>query len=289
MSPFRAKINLYYRKCYQCGNKTTTRYTFPMRTSSKIMGSAILVLLVISILIWSADLHADRRGLLTVSFLQAGKSGAVFIIAPSGRTVLIDGGSDASILRSLGAQLPWYERSIDVVIAAHPDAAHATGLIDVLQRYQVSNVFTSSAQGSGPVWATFEHSLTDAEKKGTRIATIDRGQVIDLGSTGSPRAAHAYIEILFPDRDLSSAPASVGCIEMQLVYGATSFMLSCGNAAVENYLVRLDGSKLRSDVLSVDSGKSASSSPLFSGFVGAQYVAQSGMTFVSDGKAAGPI
>ncbi len=259
-----------------------------MRTSSKITGVTILVLLVVTGLIWAAALRADRQGLLTVSFLSAGKGGAVLIEAPSGREVIIDGGSDASILRSLGTRLPWYQRSLDIVIAAHPDAAHATGLIDVLQRYSVDYIFQSSAQGSGPVWATFEKTVADVRAKGTKVMTLQRGRVIDLGSTGSPQAAHAYIEILFPDRDLSAASASAGCIEMQLVYGATSFMLSCGNTAVENYLVRLDGIGLRSDVLSIDDGAGATSSALFTGFVGAQSVAQRGMTFVSDGQTVRP-
>ncbi len=245
-----------------------------MRTSAKITGGAVVILLVISILIWAAAVREDRRGLVSVSFLSAGKSGVVFIDAPSGRKVLIDGGSDTSIPRVLGKVLPWWDRSIDVVISAHPDAAHATGLIDVLQRYSVASVFTSSAPGTGPVWLTFEKTIVDAQKKGTSVATLQRGQVIDLGKG-------AYIEVLFPDRDLSGATASAGCIEMLLVYRATSFMLSCGNPAIENYLARLDGSALHADAL-YSSG--ATSSPMFAGFVGAQFVAHKGETFVSDGN-----
>ncbi|HEY4516589.1 MAG TPA: hypothetical protein VJG64_01440 [Candidatus Paceibacterota bacterium] len=256
-----------------------------MRTSSKITGGAIVILLAVAAVVWAAALREDRGGLLTISFLNAGKSDVIFIDSPSGRSVLIDGGSDAGILRELATVMPWWDRSIDVVIAGHPDAAHTTGLVDVLRRFHVSHAFHSNTRGSDPASLALARTLADVEKKGMIIGTLQRGRVVDLGpSTGSGQErAHAYIEILFPDRDLSGAPASVGCLEMRLIYGATSFMFSCGNAAIENYLVRLDADALHSDVLSINNGASATTSPLFAGFVGAQYIAQSGMTFVSDG------
>ena len=249
------------------------------------MGGGILVLLAVAAVVWAAALREDRHGQMSVSFLNAGKSDVVLINAPSGRKVLIDGGSDASVLRSLASVSPWYDRSIDVVIAAHPDAAHTTGLVDILNRFNVAYVFRASVRGSDPASLALDRALADAQKKGTLVKVAQRGEVINLGKG-------TWIEILFPDRDLSGAPTSGGCIEMRLVYGATSFMLSCGNPAVEDYLVRLDGAALHSDVLSENDGASATgstsspqaSSELFAGFVGAQYMAQSGMTLVSDGK-----
>ncbi|HWP61530.1 MAG TPA: MBL fold metallo-hydrolase [Candidatus Paceibacterota bacterium] len=244
-----------------------------MRRSSKIVGIAILILGLVSVILWVATLQMGNRK-LRVSFLDTGSGAATLIEAPGGRTVLIDGGPDAGILRSLGSALPWWQRSIDVVIAAHPDAAHVAGLIDVLQRYQVAQVFVSSAQGSGPVWTAFQKALTDAQREGTTVHVASRGNVINLGDGAS-------IEVLFPDRDLSQAGSASGCIEMRLTFGTTSFMLSCGSEGIENYVARLDGTSLRSDAL-YSSG--ATSSPLFAGFVGAQLIAQPGEAYASDGK-----
>ena len=83
-----------------------------MRRSVQVKGIAILVLLVLTLCIWYAVLREDARGLLTVSFLNVGQGDSIFIQAPSGRQVLIDGGANTGVLRELARVVPWYDRSI---------------------------------------------------------------------------------------------------------------------------------------------------------------------------------
>ena len=237
------------------------------------MATTLIFLGVVAAVVWSVVIREDR-GLLTISFLPAGKTSIVVIEAPSGRTVLIDGGSGAHVLRAVGSVFPWYRRSVDVVVVAHPDTTYVSGLVDIFKRYHVERVVRSGASGSGPVWIAFEQSLQNIQKD-TSVLIAQRGQVIDLGGG-------AYIEILFPDRNLALASSGEACVEMQLVYKATSFMLSCGVPSVQEYLVLLDGNGLQSHVLSADNG-SGTSSPLFAGFVAASINARSGTRLVSDG------
>lgn len=245
-----------------------------MRFSSKVTGAALGVLALVAIAVWTAVYQADTRGRLSVSVLDTGKSSVVFLRAPSGTTVLIDGGADANALRVLSSALPWWQRSLDVLIVAHTDPAHVGGIPDILQRYEAPEIFVSDAAGAGPSWAAFESALADAQNRGSKVVAAKRGQIVQLGGG-------AFIELLFPDRDLSGAQTSAGCVAMQLVYGKTSFMFPCGNAAIDDYLVRLDGKQLHSDVLVAPD---ATTSPLFAGFVGASAIAQKGETFVSDGQ-----
>lgn len=77
---------------------------------------------------------------LTVSVLEAGKSNAVLIKSPGGKTILIDTGSDASILRALGSALPMWQRNIDVIILTSSAARSAGGLPEVTSRYRVSKI-----------------------------------------------------------------------------------------------------------------------------------------------------
>src|SRR5579864_833820 len=104
-----------------------------MRRSAGVKLGAIAVLTALCVVLWYVVLTV-RPGALTVSFLPVGEGDAVLIRAPSGRTVLIDGGPDAGVVRALGTALPWYARSIDVVIASSPAQAHSGGLEDVLSR-----------------------------------------------------------------------------------------------------------------------------------------------------------
>src|SRR3989338_1211788 len=241
-----------------------------MRRSVQIQGLVVLFLFLTTLGVWYAVFREDRSGVLTVSFLDVGQGDAIFIDAPSGRQVLIDGGPDRSVLRELGKILPWWDRSIDVVIATHPDADHISGLVDVLQRYRVENIFHPGVEkNTGPA----ESMLLSVASEGAQETIARRGQIIDLGSTGSPQAARAYIEILFPDRDVSRVETNTASIVARLVYGDTSFMLIGDSPqSIEGYLVTLDGSSLHSNVLKAGHhGSKTSSSELFVGFVGPEY------------------
>lgn len=234
-----------------------------MRKSVAIQGAIILFLLALAVGIWHAVLREDRHSLLTVSFLDVGQGDAIFIESPSGRQVLIDGGPDRSVLRELGVLMPWWDRSIDVVVATHPDADHISGLVDVLQRYRVQYIFHPGVEkNTGPA----ESMLLSVAKEGAEEIYARRGQVIDLGDG-------AYLEILFPDRDVSDVETNTASIVTRLVYGDTAFMLTGDSPlSIEKYLVQLDGKELRANVLKAGHhGSKTSSSEIFVGFVSPEY------------------
>lgn len=241
-----------------------------MRRSVRVKGAAILVLLVLTLCIWYAAVREDARGLLTVSFLDVGQGDSIFIRAPSGRQVLIDGGRGTGVLRELARVVPWYDRSIDVVIPTHPDADHISGLIDVLARFRADTVIHSSVEGDTKTFAAFNTAVAD---ENARDVVAMRGQIVDLGGG-------ARLEILFPDRLVPHVDTNDGCVVVRLVYGTTAFMLSCdAPQSVENYLVTLastalgtSGSSLHSNVLKAGHhGSKTSSSALFLGYVNPEY------------------
>jgi competence protein ComEC len=210
--------------------------------------------------------------------LNIGQGDAIFIQAPSGRQVLIDGGPDRSVLRELSQVMPWYDRSIDLVIGTHPDKDHIGGLVDVLERYKVAMIMQSSVLGTTPIWNTLERDIAKAKSGGAIVVTADRGQVIDLGpSTRSGQGDHVYLEVLSPDRSVPSVETNTGCVVTHLIYGKTSFMLSCDAPQnIEKYLVYMDGASLHSDVLKAGHHGSKTSSALeFVGMVHPSYAVYS--------------
>src|SRR3989344_6781229 len=96
-------------------------------------------LTLLTALVWYAVWQEEQRG-LTVAFLDVGQGDAVYIEAPNGNQLLIDGGRGRAVLRELGAVMPLYDRSIDVVLATHPDADHIGGVIPMLESYRVGAV-----------------------------------------------------------------------------------------------------------------------------------------------------
>ncbi len=234
-----------------------------MQASSRILAMVLVLLLLVLGSIAYAVAAEDRRGLLTVSFLDVGQGDAIFIDAPSGRQVLIDGGASAQVLRELARVSPWYDRSIDVIIATHPDADHIGGLIDVLERYEVDTIVRSSVHGDTALAETFD-SLATSGRYETFFA--ERGQTIDLGGG-------ARLEILFPDRPVPGIEPNVGCVVARLTYGETAFMLPCDAPdEIELYLARLGAEHLRADVLkAAHHGSKTSSAPAFVGAVAPAY------------------
>ena len=225
----------------------------------------IVALGVLVVAVWGiwTPLLSQSRGQLIVHMLDVGQGDATFIRTPNGHTILIDGGRDAGILRTLARVMPFWERDIDLVVATHPDADHVGGLFEVVQRFHVGAVLRPGVAHDAPA----AQSLFTLISTGDITETLARrGAVYDFGDG-------VRLYVLFPDRDVSGLEPNTASVVMQLRYGAHAFMLTGdAPAEIEEYLVTLDTDMLRSDVLKVGHhGSDTSTSELFLGFVDPQY------------------
>lgn len=107
----------------------------------------MLILLVIGVLLGTTGTlpRADTEPELAVAFLDVGQGDAILLTTPGEQQILIDGGPDATILTRLGEEMPFYDHTIELVIASHNDADHITGLISVLERYTVEKLWINGA------------------------------------------------------------------------------------------------------------------------------------------------
>jgi len=210
-------------------------------------------------LAWYAVFSEDRDGKLIVAFLDVGQGDAIFIESPTGTQMLIDGGPDKSVLRQLGKIMPFYDRTIDMLMTTNPDKDHFAGFLDVLRSYKVGAVMEPGTVGAAAEYAALEKLI---EERGVKKLLARRGQKIQLGGG-------AILEIFFPDRDVSGLNTNEGSVVAKLSYGATSFLLTGDTTrAVEGYLAQLDGARLDVDVLKVGHhGSDTSTSDSLLGFV----------------------
>lgn len=183
----------------------------------------------------------QEAGVLAVSMLDVGQGDAILIESPTGTQVLIDGGKDRSVLRRLGSEMSLFDRSLDLVIATHPDADHIGGLPGVFDRYRVAYFMDGTVAGE-TAQARALDAAVEGEEGLERLEAV-RGMRFDLGHG-------AYLDILYPDRDAPGLETNASSIVARLSYGATSFMLT-GDApsGIEEWLVALDGEALQSTVL----------------------------------------
>ena len=139
-----------------------------------------VVLLCLSVFAFSTHSTASQKdGLLKIHFFDVGQGDSIFIEAPNGNQVLIDGGPDNSVLSELAKVMPFYDRDIDVVVASHPHADHIMGLIGVLERYEVANVVGAKNKYVSPVFERWQRTVK--EENSNEVEAM-AGKVIDLGN-----------------------------------------------------------------------------------------------------------
>jgi competence protein ComEC len=223
------------------------RYMIHVRRNMRQVLLFVLVLTVSISLLFSSLVSAGKsKRLLEVHFFDVGQGDSIFIESPSGVQVLIDGGPTREVLRRLGKEMGYVDRTIDLVVATHSDMDHIGGLVDVFERYTVQAILITENENDTPVADAFVRAVGDEHAK---VYYARAGQVYDLGHGPS---GSTTLTVLFPDRDVKGLESNTASIVLKLSYGESDVLLT-GDApsAIEEYLVSLYGDFLRSEVLKV--------------------------------------
>lgn len=222
------------------------------------------VFVFINIFIWTAVARADSAGVLTVAFLNVGQGDAIYIEAPNGNQMLVDGGQPSgAVLRELGRMMPFWDRSLDVVLATHPDQDHVGGLPSVLARMRTDNVITSENTSDTGAYGAFEKAILE-KHPGRILARAGEKIILDEG---------VVFEILFPNMNTADWETNTASIVARLSYGDQSFIFTGDSPlSVEKYLVGKNGGALHSSVLKLGHhGSKTSSSKVFLSAVDPEY------------------
>jgi competence protein ComEC len=223
------------------------------RILAKVPRKYILIpLLLIALLTTSAAISMPDQ-YLHVSFLDVGEGDAT-LIQSAGQNILIDGGpSPQAIGKELSQKLPFWERTIDLVILSHPHLDHLAGLIEVINRYHVKAILAPEVVENT---AAYKEWMNLIKSKNIPLSYAVRGQQIKL-SNG------AILEILNPQ---SSAIASdetdienLGIV-LKVAYGSRSWLLTADIFSETESLLVKERLGLSCDVLKVSHHGSKTSS-----------------------------
>lgn len=198
---------------------------------------------------------AGEPGLLTIAFLDVGQGDAIYIEAPNGAQMVIDGGPDGSLMQPLSEVMPFGDRSINVLMVTNPDTDHYAGFLDVLKAgYEIGAAIEPGTISSTPTHREFQRLL--AEERVPELMAR-RGMTIDLDAEHGVR-----FTVLFPDRDVSSWTTNDGSIQGILSYGSTKiYFTGDGSRRTEGLVLSKNaGVDLKSDLLKVGHHGSATSS-----------------------------
>lgn len=172
-------LALYYQVTAKCMRSRAAQYG---------------VYLFIAAVVFSGLLATDSRirpqnGELHIVMLDVGQGDAIYIRTPEGMDMLIDGGPDRHVVHQLGSVMPPYDRSLELVIASHPDADHIAGLTELPEIFQIGTYIHSGVEKSTGFTAAIDEW---PQRYGVHVLEAYRGWRLDLEQD-------LWLEFIHPD------------------------------------------------------------------------------------------
>lgn len=118
-----------------------------------------------------------------IVFLDVGQGDAI-LIQQDNFQIVIDGGGDTSVLYGLAKHMPWYDKTIERLILTHPHQDHLEGLLLILKKYKVEEVWYFPVEYE---YSGYEYLLKEYE---TLLQEVKAGDYIRYGDL--------YGIVLFP-------------------------------------------------------------------------------------------
>jgi competence protein ComEC len=156
---------------------------------------------------------------LRVSFLDVGQGEAI-LIQKGSQQVLVDGGpSPQALALELGERMPFWDRTIELVVLSHPHADHLTGLVDTIQRYRVERVLYPESDYDSPLCQQWLELIGEKDIEGT---IAQAGQEINLGDG----LKIAVLNPPIPPLSDTGSDANNNSVVLNLYAGRVSFLLT---------------------------------------------------------------
>lgn len=211
----------------------------PARPILLIVFTLIVIVAGVSMYVWRLE-HRELVLEVHIFSLKGGRS--MLVRTPDDVRVLIDGGLNSEVIRKMTRRLPFYSRRLDAIVMTDGATKNVTGLVDVLERYQVSRVYVPAvwladlglAERADPALEAF---MRKVEEKGVRVQKVGEGDEIFFGEVA--------MEIIFPANPdaFSYSKASPPELLFEIRYGATSIVfLGSATTKVQRYVMSsIDG------------------------------------------------
>jgi len=208
----------------------------------------------------TSALAARPDGRFTLAFLNVGpvnapsQGEAIFVRTPDGKTMLIDGGLDAaSLAQELDNRLPFWQRTLDVVILTSPRSDALTGLQDAVSRYQIGEVVDAGMLHPTTGYTLWRKTITDRH---LNYVQVHQGMTIPIGTS-------VTVQVFWPPSPLhksSSEDVDDGLILRIVAPGVSVLLLGASivsRYALTGLLTSVDPSYLHADIVQVvaESGK----------------------------------
>lgn len=207
-----------------------------MKIKIKNIIIVLLSILLVFLLIYSKEEKKENLKELEINYIDVGQGNAV-LIKTNNKTILIDGGNRSNSRYYYNFIKNKNIKKIDYMIVSHYDEDHISGLISILDNFEVSNVLCPDYKKDTKIYKSFKNSL---KKSKANIIYPKKGDNFNISD--------ARIKILWPNEYKNNIDNDNSII-LKLIHGNMSFLFT-GDASIniENQLI-YSGFNLKSDVV----------------------------------------
>lgn len=134
----------------------------------------LLFLVFVALIVWFGVLATPEKKLHLIA-CDVGQGDAILAVYGNIQ-ILTDGGANNKVLDCLGRHMPFWDRTIELVILTHPDRDHFKGLIEVFRRYKIDNYLYNGLKSG-----SLEYQVLENEVGGGGIKTMIAREGLLLG------------------------------------------------------------------------------------------------------------
>lgn len=144
--------------------------------------------LIVALVLGAVLAYPDQD--LHLIFCDVGQGDAI-LITQGTTQVLIDGGPNQKVLSCLANHLPFWDRTIEMIVVTHPDNDHLGGLPDVIERYNVTQLVSHGLVNDTAIFWAFREKV------------LEKNIPVFLPRTGDKlQLAGIVLKVLFPQEKM---------------------------------------------------------------------------------------
>ncbi|WP_102834221.1 ComEC/Rec2 family competence protein [Clostridioides difficile] len=174
------------------------------------------ILIIISLLI-----GCDKKSLLSIHIIDVGQGDSILVQTPTNKNILIDGGDEDSENIIISYLRQKRIKTIDIIIATHPDSDHIGSLDNVIRKFNVNSIYMPEQSTDSEAYQNLINSCTD---KNLSIQHLYKNDVLNIDN-------NINIYVLSPS--YIQEESNLNSIVFKLTFNDNSFLFM-GDAEEEN-------------------------------------------------------
>lgn len=205
------------------------------------------VISLIGLVLWQYVQFND--GKLHIIFCDVGQGDAIVIRTPSGKMVVVDGGSNDAVVSCLQSHMPFWEKDIALLTLTHPHLDHMVGFLPLLDTYRVQRFMTEKLANTTDMYAELERKISFKKIPKTIVRAGDTISFADGVTIKIIGPLQTFLDATSPGGTIGENKEFASLIQ-RLTYKKFSILLT-GDSQVGGVSDAINGTPASTQVLQV--------------------------------------